>query len=559
MRARRRHQFIIAAAACIIAVAVVFYVGLFYRWLSRRVPAPPQKSRSARSASELQKARSDFRARFLDPINHLRLAEALYHNGRPVDAFYVMYWARGFFGDEAFLRAHSLVVLYQDRHFLDAGAFDPSAENEARLNKILAASPHEPNTLNYLAHIAASRGRRSEALRLLDSALAAHPDEPGLLYYRGQLASESGDWRAALTHWSRLATANPQAFETRMALEELGRLAQRPASGPGAEEALLAREALEELRRLKPDDPRIYSTLALAIWNRDGIAGARAMVAETLSRQPAHAGAARIEAALALSDGDAQQALRRFTDAWESAPEDLYSAAKLAQLHFKQRADREAALPFYLALYRANPRYDDGEPAEQRIREILDYRREELLRYAQVETLGRLLTSEDASLRAEAAAKAAQFKDPRWIDALAEMLDDDAEIVRHNADYALFQIAKKSPSAVRVRRDEWLQSAQPLVRARALNLFADLEPSETLPLVTRALADPDPAVRLLARVMVLDHYYAQSAPAAKARADYLARETDPAVLALYDRLPPAPAQRRGETPAAGPKRRLPSP
>ena len=58
---------------------------------------------------------------------------------------------------------------------------------------------------------------------------------------------------------------------------------------------------------------------------------------------------------------------------------------------------------------------------------------------------------------------------------MAELLDDDTEIVRHNADYALYKIGQKNPDAVAVRRAEWLSSPKPLVRARALNLFADLE------------------------------------------------------------------------------------
>ena len=87
-----------------------------------------------------------------------------------------------------------------------------------------------------------------------------------------------------------------------------------------------------------------------------------------------------------------------------------------------------------------------------------------------------------------------------------------------------------------MRREEWLSSEKPLVRARALNLFADIEPAETFPFVVKALRDPHPAVRFLAKVMVLDHYYKDDPKAAKARADYLASEKDPLVLAHYARL-----------------------
>jgi len=242
-----------------------------------------------------------------------------------------------------------------------------------------------------------------------------------------------------------------------------------------------------------------------------------------------------MEGALALNDRDVPKAIRSLGAAWAKNPDDLYSAAKLAQLQLKARGDPEAALPFYIALYRANPLFDDGEPVERRIREILDVRREAALQGVPSASLGRFLAVDDASLRAEAAARAAQFQDPLWIEALAGLLDDDVEIVRHNADYALYRIAQRSPDAVRVRRDEWVNSERPLVRARALNLFADLEPQETLPLVLRALHDDQPAVRFLARAMVLDRYYRDSREAAKARASYLAGETDPEVLALTQR------------------------
>ncbi len=151
------------------------------------------------------------------------------------------------------------------------------------------------------------------------------------------------------------------------------------------------------------------------------------------------------------------------------------------------------------------------------------------------EALGRFLSSDDASLRAEAAVRAAAAKDLRWIESLADLLDDDTEIVRHNADYALFQIAQSHPDAVRVRREEWLGSDRPLVRVRALNLFADLDPKEAWPLVPRFLKDPDPAVRFLTRALVLDHYYKDTREGAALRAESLAREKDPRVLALTPR------------------------
>jgi tetratricopeptide (TPR) repeat protein len=533
MNQTARHRFMIWGASLLIVAAAGLYATYLYDWLRGGAPARRPGAEAPTQDAALQKARREFRGQHLDGSAHLRLAEALVRSGRPVDAFYVRHWARRFFGEDVFSRTHALVVLYGGRHFLGDAVFDASPAGEARVKARLAADPRDPSALNYLAHIEQSRGRAAEALRALETGLAASPEDPGLLAYRAELAAAGGDSRGALTNWAKLAAAAPGSFEARGALEELGRRAGRGASG--GEEAALAREALEELRRARPRDPLVFSTLAMALWQKGEPAAARALVSETLSKQPGHAGALMVEGALALADRDVEKAMRLFTQAWEKNPDDLYSAAKLAQLYYRARADAEAALPFYLALHRANPRYEDGEPVEQRIQEILDSRREAALRRVRPEALGRFLGCDDASLRAEAAVRAAAFKDLRWIESLADLLDDDTEIVRHNADYALFQIAKSHPDAVRVRREEWLNSDRPLVRVRALNLFADLDPQGAWPLVPRFLKDADPVVRFLTRALVLDHYYKDSREAAQVRAEYLAREKDPRVLALTAR------------------------
>jgi HEAT repeat protein len=231
-------------------------------------------------------------------------------------------------------------------------------------------------------------------------------------------------------------------------------------------------------------------------------------------------------------------AMRWLSASWDRNPDDLYSASKLAQIYDKRRGDAESALPFYLALYRQNPDFSDaGEPVERRIRETLDARRESLLQHAPVESLGARFSLDDASLRAEACLRAASFKDPRWIDRLGELLDDDTEIVRRNADFALFEIGKKESDFIHSRRDIWLGSEKPLVRIRALNLFADLEGKNALPALTTALRDPNPAVRAYAKVMVLDHYFAKTPEASKMRASYLGSERDPEVLSLLARFP----------------------
>lgn len=346
-----------------------------------------------------------------------------------------------------------------------------------------------------------------------------------------------GDPSLTVPVHAEVARDFPESPEGRDSLDQLSQMAS---AGDATDAGRLARTALEELYRDDPKNPEKFAALAGASFGRGDFAQAAALADEAWTKHPGHAGAARIEGMLALKDRDLESARKWLSAAWDKDPDDLYSAAKLAQIYDKGRGDPESALPYYLALYRKNPDYADDESAENRIRATLDHRRESMLKDAPVEGLGGRFRMDDASLRAEACLRAGAFKDPRWIDALGALLDDDAEIVRRNADYALFQIAKAEPDAVRSRRDGWLGSEKPLVRIRALNLFADLDGKNFFPAVVSALRDPSPAVRAFAKVMVLDHYYAGDPAASKARARYLAEEKDPDALAFVKRFAAAP-------------------
>ena len=77
-----------------------------------------------------------------------------------------------------------------------------------------------------------------------------------------------------------------------------------------------------------------------------------------------------------------------------------------------------------------------------------------------------LLRPSSARIAVSACLRAASFKDPRWIDRLGELLDDDTEIVRRNADFALFEIGKKELDALHSRRDVWLLGSTRKHRSR---------------------------------------------------------------------------------------------
>ncbi len=478
MKDSRRTNLLIVISLLMIAVAFAAYSTIVMSWF--KPPPRPGSVLGSTAASRaedeerLSSARKNFRAHLLDTSSHLRLSDALWRAGRPVDAFYVMYAARQLFSEDSFRRAHTEVVL---------GAGGP----------------------------ADSMRRRLEGLRDASLTIPVHAE---------------------------IAREYPDTPEGRESLDALSRLAAGDENAQGGESVRLARTALEELHHDDPKHPGKLAALGMAFFARGDFALAHAVAAEALAKNPNQAGAAQIMGALALQQKDVDGAMSWLAASWNRNPDDLYSASKLAQIYDKRRADAESALPFYLALYRQNPDFSDGsEPVERRIRETLDARRESLLQHAPVEGLGARFALDDASLRAEACLRAASFKDPRWIDRLGELLDDDAEIVRRNADFALFEIGKKEPDAVRSHREAWLGSDKPLVRIRALNLFADLDGKNTLPLLSTALRNPNPAIRAFAKVMVLDHYFAKLPEAAKLRALYLAEERDPGALSLLARFP----------------------
>ena len=476
MKDSRRTNLLIVIALLMIAVAFAAYSIIMMSWFKAPPRAGAGVSAPTRAEAEdrLNLARKEFRSRLLDARAHMRLSDALWKAGRPVDSFYVLYAARQLFSEDAFRRAHAEVVL---------GAGGPAAEMRRRLENLRDAAVTVP------VHAEIAR---------------EHPDTP----------------------------------EGRQSLDTLSRLAAGDENAQGGESAHLARTALDELHYDDPKHPGKLAALGMAFFARGDYTLAHAVASEALTKNPNQAGAAQIMGALALQQKDMDGAMRWLAASWDRNPDDLYSASKLAQIYDKRRGDAESALPFYLALYRQNPDFTEGgEPVERRIRETLDARRESLLQHAPVESLGVRFALEDASLRAEACLRAAAFKDPRWIDRLGELLDDDTEIVRRNADFALFEIGKRESDAVHARRDAWLGSDKPLVRIRALNLYADLDGKNALPALGTALRDPVPAVRAFAKVMVLDHYFAKVPEAAKLRSRYLAEERDPEAVSLLSRFP----------------------
>ena len=285
MRENRRNNLLILVALLMIAAAFVAYATLVMRWFAppARSSDTPALATTARAASEaaLDEARGDFRSRLLDCRAHLKLSEALWKAGRPVDSFYVFYAARQLFTEEEFSRAHAEVVV---------GAGGPAAAIRARLKGLV--------------------------------------DPTLIVPIHAQTAREY-----------------PRSPEGRDSLDQLSRMAMGDESRAGGDAARLALTALEELYQEDPRNPEALAALAGAAFGRGDVAQAHALASEAVNKHPDHAGASRVFGMIALKNRDLGAAMRWLTTAWERNPDDLYSAAKLAQIYDKRRADPESALP----------------------------------------------------------------------------------------------------------------------------------------------------------------------------------------------------------------------
>ncbi len=502
MRESQRANLLIVLSLAAIIGSMAVYASILLSWLRKgsgpTAPAPPAVS------ADLAAARKAFRARILDARGALELSEALYRAHRAVDSFYVEDWAQSFYGPSEFSKAHDEVVLRKEPLPISIEPGDPKA-----------------------------------SLKQVAQALAGSPEDRALLCLKAQLL-EPSDPSDAIGLYARLVSGHPDTYEAGQALGELRRLAAVKDEGP-SEAADDAREALQELMQARPEDAEIFAAAAMAAWQRGDLASAKAMVADALSKRPDQAGALMVDGALAWNQGDSDTALRRFSAAFERDPDDLYSAEKLAEVFDKQGVNREAALPYYIAIYRRQPDYSDGVPVEDTIRDILAAR-DVSGAGSSPEGLRRDLDSDDASARADACARAGRSGDSRWLDPLTARLDDDVDIVRRAARSALVSLARADPGALDERRKSLLSDPRPLVRAGALAVFAELNAPKTLPDVERALRDPDSAVRFFAHA-VLQNRYQDGPDIARIRAEYLARETDPLVLARYGLAPRQPSAR----------------
>ena len=241
---------LIVIALFMIAIAFGVYSLIMMSWFKspRRPGVAVGATAESRAEAEdrLSSARKDFRAHLLDVRSHMRLSDALWKAGRPIDSFYTLYAARQLFSEDSFRRAHAEAML---------GAGGPAAEMRRRL----------------------------ESLRDAALTIPVHAE---------------------------IAREHPNTPEGRQSLDALSRMAAGDENAQGGESARLARTALEELYHDDPDHPGKLAALGMAFFARGDFTLAHAIASEALAKNKNQAGAAQILGALALQQKDMNGAMR---------------------------------------------------------------------------------------------------------------------------------------------------------------------------------------------------------------------------------------------------------
>lgn len=506
------HPIFLAISGAAIGLSLWGYWRLAQETLAPDAAPKAVAGAPAPASAELQRARLALRRRFLDPLAHVRLAETLYREGRLTDAFGVLESAREFFGEARFAVAHTAVILENDPQ---AAETDPKGP---------AWAAGTPESFERQARTLTARAEFEAALKSVEAGLLIAPQHPRLIALKALVLSRFLDRPAqAVPLYRGLALGEPASPDGRLGVEFLGRRAHLAAiqKGPdgarsGDPSGTQAVETLEELARGHPDDPRVFQTLAMLRWTQGSLDRVREMTKTALARNPKHAGALSMAGALALSDKDADGAMKQLDLALQAEPGDLYSALKLAELRQFFKADPKAALPLWIAVHRLDPwREAQGRPVREFINETLAAQGAAFAHEANLERIERGFDSDDAGIRGQAC-MLAPGEGGVLVGRLSAALVDDVELVRRAAATSLAAVGKSTGPLLQAAAEGWLASDDSFLKARAFEVAAELFPRETRPKLLEALKSSDAYERLMARASLQRFYRADKAALAEA-------------------------------------------
>ncbi len=163
---------------------------------------------------------------------YARTAAHLAKAGQPMDAIRVYEKIVRLDKDDLESR-RKLALLYRDQGFKDAGAEqmdeiadamlarDDPEEAEKCLLEAQALSPSHPRTLLGLVEVFKRKGRKQDAIDLLEGALKQDPENPHLLNLLGNFAFEDGDTARAGEVFDQIVRIHPMNVNARI---KLGRI-----------------------------------------------------------------------------------------------------------------------------------------------------------------------------------------------------------------------------------------------------------------------------------------------------------------------------------------------
>lgn len=247
----------------------------------------------------------------------------------------------------------------------------------SHLRRFVGLAPTHPQARRLLAAAEMRLGRSDDVLELLEPMVDTGTDDTQLLSMVARASLLSGDMPQAEAYYRQARQADPDNWAVRSALAEVylaeGALDQAIAELQGAPtkevEARLmlirslaakgqfdqARDALAEMRKTDPDDPRWLIVAGAIEWMRGDRGAARSNFETALARSSGYVPAKLALGRLAVESGRLEEAERHFRSALAVEPTNSTAMVGMAQISSAGNR-KEDAIRWLEQARRANPR-----------------------------------------------------------------------------------------------------------------------------------------------------------------------------------------------------------
>lgn len=254
---------------------------------------------------ELVRLRNEFAMRFLEPGSHMTLAKYFREKGNPLQAFYILEYARRYrFEQGAFDAAYLL-------HF---GGFRPLDNSKAEEEKYLARTKSAPNDIEAITHLA-------------------------------DIYVSRADYVSAEPLFKLVLDKDPENFTAVVALAEIYRRQDTPDK---------AKTILAAFERKYPNAAATYSMRIHRIMDTDA-AAAKKLIAEALEKYPEDGQLWFYKAVLTDREKRIQEAEGYFLKAAELAKNSVEVQGYTAAFFRVEKRDLHTALKYYLNTYFLDP------------------------------------------------------------------------------------------------------------------------------------------------------------------------------------------------------------